>query len=213
MDRNLPTVDELRIKRVIAALEKNNIDGFMVRNQEELLEKVREIIPKESVIGSGNSMTLRESGVLELLKNPDYKFVGFDLEGMSMEQIMDSLRRSLTADVFVTSTNAITEDGWLYNVDNLGNRVAPMLFGPKKVVVVCGKNKIVRDLNAAIARVEDVAAPSLNVGWNANTPCAKTGKCADCKSPQRICNEYTLIKRQSERGRMHIIFTTWDMGF
>ena len=122
-------------------------------------------------------------------------------------------KKTFMADAYFTSTNAITENGELYNVDGNGNRVAAMLYGPDKVIVICGVNKIVKDLNEAIERNKRVAAPINAKRLNKDTPCAKVGYCMDCKSKDRICNEYTVIKRQRNKDRIHVIFMNENLGY
>ena len=122
-------------------------------------------------------------------------------------------KESFFADAYFTSSNAVTENGELYNVDGNGNRVAAMLYGPEKVIVICGVNKIVKNVEEAIKRNRECAAPINAKRLNKETPCSKVGYCMDCKSKDRICNEYTLIKRQNRKERMHIIFLNENLGY
>ena len=117
------------------------------------------------------------------------------------------------ADVFVTSTNAVTEDGELYNVDGTGNRVAALNYGPDKVIVVVGVNKLVSDLDEAILRVQQITSPALTLRLKRNTPCSVTGYCTDCDSPERICNVYSIIKKQRDKNRMHVIIVNENLGY
>ncbi len=213
MDKNKQEVILKRIERTIAALIKNNINAICLKNKNELIDYLKENIEENSVVSSGGSVTLTETSVLDLLRSGNYKFLDRYAEGLSQSGRRDVHIKTFNADYYLTSSNAITEDGWLYNVDAGGNRVAAMLFGPKKVYVICGYNKIVKDLNEAILRNQEIAAPANCIRLNQNTPCTKTGKCMDCKSEDRICNEYTLIKRQLDKDRITVIFINEELGY
>jgi hypothetical protein len=213
MDKNIEWVNEQKIVRTIEALEDNNMNGYHVKNKEELIRKIEELVKKGSVVGCGGSQTLFETGIIDHLRTDRYKFLDRYEGGISPEAIVKIYKNSFFADAYFTSSNAITEEGFLYNVDGTGNRVAAMLYGPEKVIVVCGSNKIVRDLDMAVARNKQVSAPSNAKRLNRNTPCTKVGYCRDCKSSERICNEYTLIKRQGRKDRIHVIFLDEEFGY
>lgn len=213
MDKNTKFIIDSRIKRTIENLEKNNISAYRVENEEEALEKVRELIPAGSTVGIGGSMTLFEVGAIDFIRNGDYKLLDRYKEGLTPADIKEIYRKNFFADVFLTSSNAVTENGELYNVDGTGNRVAAMLYGPDKVIVIVGINKIVKDVEQAVKRVKETAAPANNVRLNKANPCTKVGQCMDCKSEGRICNEYTLIKRQGVKGRIHVIIVNKELGY
>lgn len=213
MDNNLKWVNECRINRVIEALKKNNMNGYLVKDKEEIIDIIENIISKGDVVSCGGSMSLFEAGVIEYLRNGKYEFLDRYKEGLSGEDIGKIYRDSFFADAYFTSSNAITEEGELYNVDGNGNRVAAMLFGPKKVIVVVGVNKIVKDIDEAIKRNREIAAPANAKRLNRVTPCAKLGYCMDCNSNDRICNEYTIIKRQGKKDRIHVIFLNEELGY
>lgn len=213
MDKNIMFVIEERVKRTIENLEKNNMNGYFVQTEEEALKKIEELISEGDTVSVGGSMTLFETGVIELLRNGKYNFLDRYEEGLNPEGIKEVFRKSFFADAYFTGTNAITENGELYNVDGNGNRVAAMLYGPDKVIVLAGRNKIVKDLDQAILRVKETAAPANNVRLNKNNPCMKTGRCMDCKLEGRICNEYTVIKRQNNKDRIHVIIINKDLGY
>ena len=158
-------------------------------------------------------MTLFETGVMEYLRSGRYKFLDRYKEDITREEVVNMFKESFFADAYFTSSNAVTENGELYNVDGNGNRVAAMLYGPEKVIVICGVNKIVKDIEEAIKRNRECAAPINTKRLNKETPCSKVGYCMDCKSKDRICNEYTLIKRQNIKERMHIIFLNENLGY
>lgn len=213
MDNNLKWVNECRINRTIEALKKNNMNGYLAKDKEEIIDIIESIISKGDVVSCGGSMSLFEAGVIEYLRNGKYEFLDRYKEGLSGEDIGKIYRDSFFADAYFTSSNAITEEGELYNVDGNGNRVAAMLFGPKKVIVVVGVNKIVKDIDEAIKRNREIAAPANAKRLNRATPCAKLGYCMDCNSNDRICNEYTIIKRQGNKDRIHVIFLNEEFGY
>lgn len=213
MDKNTDFVYEERVKRTIQNLEKNNIDGYFVQDEKELIDKIMEIAPEGSIVSVGGSMTLFETGVIDHLRSGRYNFLDRYKEGLSPEDIKDIYRKSFSADVYFASSNAITEDGELYNVDGTGNRVAAMIYGPDKVIIVAGINKIVKDVEEAISRNREMAAPANAKRLNRNTPCAKVGYCMDCSSQDRICTDYVLIRRQMKKGRIHVIFVNKELGY
>lgn len=213
MDKNLRYINEKRVERTIKALESNNMSGYFVKNEEELLAKIDELIEEGSLVGCGGSMTLFETGIIDFIRNGKYNFLDRYEEGITPDEMKTLFRKSLCSDVYLTSTNAITESGELYNVDGNGNRVAAMLYGPDKVVVVVGINKIVGDVEEAINRTKVISGPTNAKRLNVNTPCKTTGVCMDCSSPDRICCEYTLIKRQRAKGRIHVIFIDGNYGY
>ena len=213
MDKNVVWVNEQKIERTIQALEKNNMKGYLVKNKEELLEKIQELVKEDSLVGCGGSMTLFETGVIDFLRSGKYKFLDRYEANLTPEDIKEIYRKTFSADAYFTSTNAITENGELYNVDGNGNRIAAMLYGPDKVIVVTGVNKIVKDVNEAIRRNESIAAPANAKRLDTKTPCKSTGYCMDCNSNDRICCEYTLIKRQRSKNRIHVIILNEKFGY
>jgi len=213
MDQNVVFVIQEKIKRTIENLEKNNIKGYFVQNEEEACSKIKELIPEGSTVAVGGSMTLFEIGAIDLLRNGKYNFLDRYEAGLTAEQMKEIHRKAFFADAYLTSSNAVTEEGELYNGDGTGNRVAAMIYGPYKVIVVVVFNKIVKDLNEAISRVENLAAPANTKRLSRRTPCTKTGYCMDCDSPERICNDYVLIKKQNTPGRIHVIIINKELGY
>ena len=213
MDKNLQWVYERQIERTIKALENNNMKGYLVKSKEDLIKKIDELVEENSFVACGGSQTLFEAGVIEHLREGRFDFLDRYKEGLKPQDMKDIYRKSFFADAYFTSTNAITENGELYNVDGNGNRVAAMLYGPDKVIVICGKNKIVKDVDAAIERNEQFSAPANAKRLDTKTPCKVSGYCMDCKSSDRICCEYTLIKRQRSQGRIHVIFIDENFGY
>ena len=213
MDKNVLWVNEQRILRTIKALEKNNMNGYMVASNVDLISKIEELISPKSKVSCGGSMTLFETGVIDHLKSGRYEFLDRYKEGLTQDEIKEIFRQSFLSDAYVTSTNAITENGEIYNVDGNGNRVAAMLYGPDKVIIVAGVNKIVPNVEEAIIRTKEYASPINAKRLNKETPCTKIGRCVECNSDNRICNEYTLIKRQIDKNRIHVIFLNDHLGY
>lgn len=213
MDKNTAFVYEERVKRTIESLEKNNMNGYFVQDEKELIEKIKELAPEGTTVSVGGSMALFETNVIELLRSGRYNFLDRYKEGLTPEDIKDIFRKSFCADVYFTGSNAITEEGELYNVDGNGNRVAAMIYGPDKVIVVVGINKIVKDVEEAISRVREMSAPANAKRLNKSTPCTKVGYCMDCSSQDRICSDYVLIRKQMKMGRIHVIFVNRELGY
>ncbi|RBP43982.1 lactate utilization protein [Garciella nitratireducens] len=213
MDQNLAFINQKRVRKTIENLQKNNMKGYFVQDEKEALEKIKQLLKKGEVVAVGGSMTLFEIGAIELLRNGEYEFLDRYAQGLNTEGRHEIFRKSFFADAYLVSSNAITEQGELYNVDGTGNRVAAMLYGPKKVIVVVGMNKLVVDLEEAIKRVKSISSPANNVRLENMNPCIKTGYCSECSSPNRICNEYTLIKRQGIPDRIHVIIVNKELGY
>lgn len=213
MDENNRFVTEKKVERTISSLEKNNISGYFVQDEDELLKTIKNLLNEGDTVSVGGSMTLIETGVIDFLRSGDYQFLDRYAENLTREDLKEIYRKSFFADGYITSTNALTEAGELYNVDGNGNRVAAMLYGPDKVIVVCGINKIVKDVDEAVKRNREIAAPANAKRLNRNTPCAKIGYCMNCNSEERICNEYTLIKRQGTKGRISVIIVNKNLGY
>lgn len=213
MDENVIWSNEQKIRRTIEAINKNNMNGYYVKDRDELRRLIEDIVDKDSIVACGGSMTLFETGVIAHLRSGRYNFLDRYKDGITIEEVVNTYKEAFLADAYFTSSNAVTENGELYNVDGNGNRVAAMLYGPEKVIIICGVNKIVKDVEEAIKRNRECSAPINAKRLNKQTPCTKVGYCMDCNSKDRICNEYTLIKRQNRKDRMHIIFLNEDLGY
>ena len=213
MDNNLKWVNEQKILRTIAALNRNNMNGYLVNTREELIEKIENLVKENDTVSCGGSMSLLETGVIEHLRSGRYNFLDRDKDGLSREEIKEIYRESFYADAYFASSNAVTEDGKLYNVDGNGNRVAAMLFGPEKVILIVGVNKIVKDIEEAVKRNREISAPTNAKRLNRNTPCAKTGYCMDCNSNEKVCREFTVISSQLNKDRIHVIFINENIGY
>lgn len=205
--------NEMKINRTIEALKKNNMNGYYAKNRDEVIELIKDIVSEGSKVAVGGSETLSELGILEHLRSGRYDFLDRYKEGLTREEVTNIFKQSFLADAYLSSCNAITENGELYNVDGNGNRVAAMLYGPDKVIVICGINKIVKDVDEAIKRNKAISAPMNAKRLNKKTPCTKVGYCMNCNSPERICNEYTLIKKQRSSERMYVIFLNENLGY
>ncbi|GAB6168790.1 lactate utilization protein [Clostridium carnis] len=213
MDKNIKWVNEQKINRTIEAINANNMNGYLVNSKEELINKIEELVKEGDLVACGGSMSLFETGIMDHLRCGRYKFLDRYKEGITPEEATKIYKESFFADAYFSSSNAITENGELYNVDGNGNRVAAMLYGPEKVIIIAGVNKIVKDVEAAINRNREISAPANAQRLNKKTPCAKVGYCMDCNSKEKICREFTLIKSQSRKDRIHVIFINEEIGY
>lgn len=213
MDKNKLEIIKIKMKKTAKALEDNNYMPFCVDTKQEALDLLGQLIPKGASVGVGGSATLNELSAIDLLRNGEYNFLDRYDKSLTSEQLSEVLKKSLTADVFLTSTNAVTENGELYNVDGNANRVAAMLFGPDSVIVVAGYNKIVKDIAAAKQRVMDIAAPANCVRLGIDNPCTKNGSCCDCKAQSRICCDTVIMGRQRTPGRVKVILVAQELGY
>ena len=212
------------IERTMEALRKNNMQPYYAESSAEAKELVKSLLEKGSTVTHGGSLTLKQTGITELLSNGDYNYLDRSKAGPDREKVEEIYRRSFFADTYLTSSNAVTEKGELYNVDGNSNRVAAILFGPKSVIVVAGVNKIVPDIRAAVERVKKIAAPKNTVRLECKTPCASTGECISlrnndsvacdgCKSEARICCNYVVSAQQRQKDRIKVILVGEELGF
>ncbi len=212
MTENIHWYINKRIERTINNFKKHNIQAFYVENEASLKEKIKELIPEKSVVTAGDSMTLFQTGIINMMREGNYIFLDKHKEGITSQEKKQIYIDSFSADTYLSSTNALTEDGQLYNIDGNGSRVAPMIYGPKQVIIVAGINKIVRDLEEAEKRVRNYAAPLDAKRLGKNTPCTKVGYCMDCKSSDRICNYFTVINSQFS-NRIKVIIVGKELGY
>jgi hypothetical protein len=201
------------LQQVAETLGKRNFEAIVVANRDEAVKAALGLIPEGATVGLGGSTTVQEIGLLDALREGGYKLCDQYEAGISKEENYRRRKRGAASEVFVTGTNAIAKEGALVNIDGMGNRVAALTFGPEKVIVVVGRNKICDDIHKALDRVQNYVAPKNAKRFGVDTPCVKTGKCEDCSSPQRICNIYSIIRRQSAPGRFHVILVDEDLGF
>jgi len=202
-----------RIRKVIFNLQKNNMAGFYVENTKELFSLLSTLLARGERIGCGDSVTLEETGVFEYLRNGNFTFYDKHRLDLTSKEKRILYLKNFDSDTFITGTNAITMDGKLFNIDGNGSRVAPMIYGPKQVIVVVGINKLVDTVEDAIHRARQIAAPLDAKRLNKNTPCVKLGRCIDCKHEQRICNDFVLISRQFSKDRIKVIFINGNYGY
>jgi L-lactate utilization protein LutB len=217
MDQPIQHYWQLRLNELKSELEANNFEVFIAENRQAASRVVlKELLPKLDVktIAFGGSMTVVACGVYEALKSsPGLTVIDTYDRTVSPQEGLSRRRQGLTADLFVTGTNAITETGMLVNLDMLGNRVASLTFGPKNVIVLVGRNKIVDDFEEAMFRIKNYAAPVNAARLDKKTPCVKTGYCDDCKSPDRICNTWTITEKSYPKGRIKVVLIDEDLGF
>ena len=183
--------------------------GYYAGNKEEALKKALELIPEGSSVTMGGGMSVHEIGLVDALKNGNYNFLDRD----AAEDKRAAMLAAYDADVFLSSANAMTDDGILVNIDGNSNRVSAIAQGPKKVIFIVGMNKVCSDVDAALKRARNVAAPINVQRFGLETPCAKTGKCMDCKSPDTICCQFLITRFSRHKDRIHIILVNDDLGF
>jgi hypothetical protein len=203
---------EKQVERTINALEKNNFEALFVLDSKAAFDEVMRRIPDGVSVGMGGSVTLDQMGLLEALGNRNIQLICPIQQGKSMEERFELIRKSFTVDIFLSSTNAVTEDGKLFNVDATGNRVGAMFVGPQKVIIVSGVNKIVKNIEAAEKKMAEWTAPQNAKRLNRKTPCAETGVCSDCNSPDRICNIYVTLSKRPSRTEMTVILVGENLG-
>ncbi|MEM1546227.1 MAG: lactate utilization protein [Candidatus Methanomethylicia archaeon] len=201
------------VDKVIKALEGNGFKAYFARSRDEALKIVLDLIPQNAVVGVGGSVTIREIGVLDALLKRGNKVVHHWIENLSWEESFQIRRQELISDVFLCSTNALTLDGVLVNVDHGGNRVAAMIFGPRKTIIVLGVNKIVKDLDEALWRIRNIATSTTCKRLGLKTPCATTGLCQGCKYPVKACSAITIIEDKPTFADIHVIIVGESLGF
>ncbi len=213
MEENLEKLLEIKEKEIIKAFSHNNITAMFVNDQNELINYLKNILVDQKVVSVGGSVTLNQLGVIDLIRNSDVQFLDRYKPGLTTKQLEQCFRDGFSADLFFTSTNALTIDGCLYNVDGNGNRVAQMIYGPSQVIVIAGINKIFHNEQEAIDHISNVAAPANAIRLNNKTPCTKTGHCMNCLSEDRICCSYVKLGYQRVPGRIKVIIVKENLGY
>lgn len=214
MDEHQMAWNEKTAKVIIQNLEKRRMEGSYAANAAQALEEVLAMIPPEATIFRCGSVTVTAMGLWERIAAwPGVKLLDPYQPGLSPGESLTVRRQGLLADLMIASCNAITLDGRLVNLDGVGNRVAAMMFGPAKVILIVGMNKVVPDLDSAITRVKYYAAPVNAIRIGQDTPCAANGLCVDCRSPERICNLWSIIEGQRIQGRIHVKLVGEDLGY
>jgi L-lactate utilization protein LutB len=217
MDQPIENYGKLRLTDLKTALESNNFDVYLAENKQAACETVlKDIIPNLNArtISWGGSMTFTDTGLYAQLKeNPDLEVLDTFDKKIPAEEMLERRRQALLVDLFITGTNAVTETGQLVNLDMIGNRIGALTFGPKWVIVLVGRNKITADLDEAMFRVKNYAAPVNSMRLDKKTPCVKTSYCEECKSPDRICNTWTITEKSYPKGRVKVVLINEDLGF
>ena len=209
MDPNLYKRNELLAQKVIKGLNSRNMTGYYAADREEALKTALSLIPEGSSVTMGGGMSIHEIGLSQALKEGNWHFIDRD-------QIADkrvAMLAAYDADVFLSSVTAMTEDGILVNIDGNANRVSAIAQGPKKVLFIVGMNKVCDDIDGAMKRARNVAAPSNAQRFGLSTPCAKTGSCMNCKSPDTICCQFLITRFSRHPGRIHVILVNDFLGF
>jgi L-lactate utilization protein LutB len=214
MDQHQQDWNEKVAEKIIKNLEKRRMTGSYTADAAQAKAEIVDMIPQDATVFRCGSMTAVGIGLWETLAAlPQVKVIDPYRAELSPEEGLELRRLGLTADVMIASTNAITLDGRLVNLDGMGNRVAAMAFGPKKVILVVGMNKVAPDLETAVARVKHIAAPINNIRLEQKNPCVETGLCSDCRSPQRICNIWSTIEGHMIKDRIHVKLIGGNLGY
>ncbi len=201
------------VENLIKNLEKRHMEGHYFRTKDELLSYLDNELKSGEKITSGGSVTLKDLGVIDYLNNREDVNYLDRASAKNRDEVVGIMKEAFTSDSFFFSTNAITRDGVLVNIDGNGNRLAALVFGPDKVYVVCGTNKICDDVDSAYNRVKNIASPPNCIRLEKNTPCAKTGKCENCLSPDCICNQIVFTRNSREVGRIKVLIVDGEWGY
>ena len=209
MNENITKRNDLLSQKVIKGLESRNMKGFYAKDREEALKIALDLIPEGSSVTMGGSVSAAEIGLVDAVKNGNYEFI-------DRNEAADRRQAALAAydvDVFLASCNAMTEDGVLINIDGNANRVSAIAHGPRKVLFIVGMNKVCKDVDSAMKRARNVAAPINAQRFGLETPCAKTGSCMDCKSPDTICCQFLITRYSRHADRIYVILVNDHLGF
>ncbi len=214
MDQHQQEWNEKVAAKIIKNLEKRRMAGSYAADAAQAKAEIVDMIPPDATVFRCGSMTAVDMGLWEAISAlPGVSLIDPYQPDLSREEGLELRRQGLTADVMIASTNAITLDGRLVNLDGMGNRVAAMAFGPKKVILMVGMNKVAPDLETAVARVKHYAAPINNIRYGLKNPCVETGLCSDCRSPQRICNMWSTIEGHMIQDRIHVKLIGENLGY
>ena len=208
MDENMKKRNERLAQTVIKGLQSRNMTGYYAEDKEAALKQALELIEENSTISMGGCMSAHEIGLVQALQEGNYQY----LDRSKMEP-REGLLAAYDSDVFLSSANAMTSDGILVNIDGNSNRVSCIAQGPKKVIFIVGMNKVCDDLDSAMKRARNVAAPINAQRLKVKTPCKETGKCFDCKSPDTICCQFLITRYSRHTGRIHVILVNDNLGF
>ena len=208
MNENMRKRNEILAQTVIKGLESRNMSGYYAADKEEAVKKALEVIGKGSTVAMGGCQSAHEIGLIQALEEGDYNYI--DRSNMTPRE---SLMAAYDSDVFLSSANAMTSDGIMINIDGNSNRVSCIAQGPHKVVFIVGMNKVCSDLDEAMKRARNVAAPANAQRFDIKTPCKETGKCFDCKSPDTICCQFLITRYSRNKDRIHVILVNDTLGF
>ena len=209
MNEMITKRNALLAQNIIKGLESRNMSGYYAENKEEALKIALDLIPKGSSITMGGAMSAHEIGLVDAVKGSDYQFIDRDTASDKRAAML----AAYDADFFLSSANAITEDGVIVNIDGNANRVSAIAQGPKKVLFIVGMNKVCKDIDSAMKRARNVAAPINAQRFGLDTPCSKTGSCMNCKSPDTICCQFLITRFSRHAGRIHVILVNDSLGF
>ena len=209
MNENIIKRNALLAEKVIKGLESRNMTGYYAATKEEAKELALQLIPEGCSVTMGGAMSAHEIGLVKALAEGNYNFIDRD----QYEDKRAAMLMAYDADVFLSSANAMTEDGVLVNIDGNSNRVSAIAQGPRKVVFIVGMNKVCKDIDGAMKRARNVAAPTNAQRFGLSTPCAKTGSCMNCKSPDTICCQFLITRFSRHAGRIHVILVNDNLGF
>ena len=209
MDKNTFRRNELLAQKVIKGLGTRNMTGYYAASQEEALQLALGLIPEGSSVTMGGGESVRAIGLRDAVKEGNYHFI--DRE--EAEDRRAAMLAAYDVDVYLASVNAMTEDGVLVNIDGNANRVSAIAYGPKKVIFIVGMNKVCSDVDGAMKRARNVAAPINAQRFGLSTPCSKTGSCLNCKSPDTICCQFLITRFSKHEGRIHVILVNEALGF
>ena len=204
---------KIQAQTIIKALKKRGMDGVFCETAEEALTEVKKLIHDGSTVSFGGSMTLNEAGIMPWLQQNENITLFDRSKCTNPEEVKQVYHKALSADYYLMSTNAITLDGELVNIDGTGNRVAALIYGPENVIVVAGMNKVAIDIEDAYKRVKNIASPPNCIRLNRKTPCAVTGKCGDCFGTESICSQTVITRRSAVEGRIKVILVGEELGY
>ena len=209
MDENRIKRNDLLAEQIIKGLESRNMTGYYAKSKEEALKMALDLIPEGSRVTKGGSMSVVEIGLEDAVKNGNYEYC----DRAAMKDKREAELFAYSADVYLGSVNAITEDGVLVNIDGNSNRVSAYAYGPKKLVLIVGLNKVASDADAAMKRARNEAATINAQRFGLSTPCSKTGRCMDCKSADNICCQFLITRFSKHKDRIHVILVNENLGF
>jgi L-lactate utilization protein LutB len=213
MDANKEWLIELRLKQAVEKLKAHQFDAIYVKRKEEAVQEIWKYIYPKQKIGVGGSVTIRELGILDQLEAKGHTVYDHWKQGLSKEKVLEIRKSQMSSDLFLSGVNAVTLNGELVNIDFAGNRTNATTYGPGKVILVAGFNKIVEDVQEAIKRIKNTAAPINANRLNIDVPCAKVGKCVDCNSPNRICRVVVIHERKPALTDMLVILVGEELGY